>query len=69
MSILDRIKQNKNNFFATMILIIISATVINYGLYSLLDTYFKDSIYKGVQLNILLTISVIGITKIGRAHV
>lgn len=66
MSILDRIRDNKNKFMTTVILIIISATAINYGLYSILDTYFNsiDSIYKGIQLNMILTVLVISIVTI-----
>lgn len=63
MSILDKIRMNKNRFMTTMILIVISATAINYGLYSLLDTYF-NSVYEGVQLNIILTVLVIGIVTV-----
>ena len=66
MSILDRIRLNKNKFMTTMILIIISATAINYGLYSLLNAYFDsiESIYKGIQLNMILTVLVISIVTV-----
>lgn len=66
MSILDRIRENRNKFLTTMVFIIISATLFNYGLYSLLDVYFNttDSIYTGVQLNIIFTVTVISIVTI-----
>ena len=57
-----RNKQKK--FIITMVIIIISATIINYGLYSLLDIYFFDSDTFGIQQNITLMIIIIGVVSI-----
>lgn len=64
--VLNKIRENKKKFLTTMILIIISATVVNYGIYSLLDIYFDtvSDIYTGVQMNMIYTIVVVGIVTV-----
>lgn len=57
-------KNKQKKFIITMVIIIISATVINYGLYSLLDIYFFDSDTFGIQQNITLMIIIIGVVSI-----
>lgn len=57
-------KNKQKKFIITMVIIIISATVINYGLYSLLDIYFFDSDMFGIQQNIILMIIIIGVVSI-----
>ena len=63
---LSKIRSEKKKFLTTMIIIIISATMVNYGIYSLLDISFDsvDTVYTGVQMNIIFTIAVIGIVTI-----
>ena len=57
-------KNKQKKFIITMVIIIISATVINYGLYSLLDMYFFDTDTFGIQQNITLMIIIIGVVSI-----
>lgn len=66
MVLLNRIKEKKVKFLTTMVIIIISATMINYGLSSLFSAYFNtiDNIYMGVQLNLWITILVIAIITV-----
>lgn len=63
---LNKIKQEKKKFLTTMVIIIVSATMVNYGIYSLLDIFFDtiDTVYTGVQMNIIFTTAVIGIVTI-----
>lgn len=60
-----KIRESKSKFLTVMVFIIISATVVNYSLYSLLDVYFDvktvTEAYVGVQFNLLYTVIVIGI--------
>ena len=53
----------KKKFLITMLIIMGCATMINYGLYNLLNSYFKnsdtESIYSTVQLNIIIVLTVI----------
>lgn len=60
-------KYNKNKkFLITMIIIIICATMVNYGLYNILNVYFvkPSDVYSGVQLNIISMIIIIGIVTV-----
>lgn len=57
-------KNKQKKFIITMVIIIISATIINYGLYSLLDIYFFDTDTFGIQQNITLMIIIIGVVSI-----
>ena len=51
-----------------MIIIMGCATMINYGLYNVLDMYFhnndQESAYSGVQLNIISVVMIIGIVTV-----
>jgi len=53
----------KKKFLITMLIIMGCATMINYGLYNLLNSYFKnsdtESVYSTVQLNIIIVLTVI----------
>jgi len=57
---------NKKKFLITMIIIMACATLINYGLYSLLETYVvkPSDTYNGVQVNIIFTLIIIGIVTV-----
>lgn len=63
---LNKIRDNKKKFLTTMVIIIISATMVNYGIYSILDFYFDtvETVYSGVQMNIIFTIAIIGVVTI-----
>jgi uncharacterized membrane protein len=62
----NKIKHEKKKFLITILIIIASATMVNYGIYSLLEFYFEgvDTTYKGIQMNMLFTIITIGIVTI-----
>ena len=53
----------KKRFLITMLIVMGCATMINFGLYNVLNTYFKhsgsDSVYSTVQLNIIIVLTVI----------
>lgn len=54
----------KKKFLVTMLVIMACATMINYGLYNVLNSYFKNSgtevsAYSTVQLNIIIVLTVI----------
>jgi hypothetical protein len=53
----------KKKFLITMLIIMACATMINYGLYNVLNSYFKNSdteyAYSTVQLNIIIVLTVI----------
>jgi hypothetical protein len=53
----------KKKFLITMLIIMGCATAINYGLYNVLNSYFKNSdteyAYSTVQLNIIIVLTVI----------
>ena len=54
----------KKRFLITMLIIMGCATMINFGLYNVLNTYFKNSdtgasAYSTVQLNIIIVLTVI----------
>lgn len=55
----------KKKFLITMLIIMGCATMINYGLYNVLNSYFKNSgtdtssAYSTVQLNIIIVLTVI----------
>lgn len=54
----------KKKFLVTMLVIMACATMINYGLYNVLNSYFKSSgteisAYSTVQLNIIIVLTVI----------
>lgn len=60
-------KYNKNKkFLITMIIIIVCATMVNFGLYNILNIYFikPSDVYSGVQLNIIAMIIIIGIVTV-----
>lgn len=52
---------NKRKFLVTMIIIMVCATVINYGLYNVLSIYVKkpSNLYNDVQWSIIYTMIVI----------
>jgi hypothetical protein len=58
------IQNNKKKFIITMIVIMVSATLVNYGLFGIMSGFFStvDSIYNTVQINIISSIIIIGIT-------
>ena len=60
------IKDNKKKFLITMIIIIACATMVNYGLYNILNVYFvkPSDTYSGVQLNIISMVIIIGIVTV-----
>jgi len=54
----------KKKFLITMLVIMGCATMINFGLYNVLNTYFKNSetgasAYSTVQLNIIIVLTII----------
>ncbi len=54
----------KKKFLITMLIIMGCATMINYGLYNVLNTYFKNSetgasAYSTVQINIIIVLTII----------
>lgn len=60
---LQSIQNNKKKFITTMVIIMISATLFNYGLFSFLSELFKptvDSVYNVVQINIIFSAITIG---------
>jgi predicted DNA-binding ArsR family transcriptional regulator len=58
----------KKKFLITMIIIMGCATMINYGLYNILNSYFKNSgtdvVYSNVQLNIIIILMVLGFATV-----
>lgn len=60
--VLNSIKQNKNKFLITMIIIIVFAGMINYGVYNIFDIYFDPIV--GVELNIIVTVFIISVTTV-----
>ncbi len=61
-NMLINIQKNKQRFLMTMIIIIASATVLNYGIFSFLKGYFDtvETVYDVVQLNIIICVVIIG---------
>ena len=59
---------NKNNkFMITMVIVIICATMVNYGLYNIISMYFikPSDVYYGVQMSMITTtITIIIVTII-----
>lgn len=51
----------KNKFLITMIIIIVCATMVNYGLYNILNIIKPTDVYSGVQMNIISMVIIIGI--------
>jgi hypothetical protein len=53
----------KKKFLITMLIIMGCATMINYGLYNVLNSYFKnsntESVYSTAQMNIIIVLTVI----------
>ena len=64
--LLSSTMDKKKKFLITMIIIIACATMVNYGLYNILNIYFvkPSDAYSGVQLNIISMIIIIGIVTV-----
>lgn len=60
------IQKAKKKFLTTMVIILISATVLNYGLFSFLSGYFKtvDTVYNTSELNIFSVLIVMAVVII-----
>lgn len=58
--------QRKKKFVITMIIVTVCATMVNYGLYNLLDTYLVKpaNVYSSVQMNIISIVIVIVVVTI-----
>ena len=58
--------QRKRKFLITMLVIIGCATMINYGLYNTLDTYFNtnEELYDSVQWNIISVVIILAIVTV-----
>jgi len=58
--------QRKRKFLITMLVIIGCATMINYGLYNTLNTYFNtnEELYDSVQWNIISVVIILAIVTV-----
>lgn len=61
-STITNIQKNKRKFLFTMIVILGSATLLNYGIFTFLKGFFDtiDTVYDVVQLNIITCVIIIG---------
>lgn len=59
-------KDKKKKFIITMIIITVCATMVNYGLYNILDTYVvkPQQAYMGVQMSIVSIIIIITVVTV-----
>lgn len=58
--------QKRKKFIITMVIIMACATMVNYGLYNILNTYFvkPSETYGGVQLNIASMLIIIVVVTV-----
>jgi uncharacterized membrane protein len=58
--------QKRKKFIITMVIVTVCATMVNYGLYNILDTYLvkPSNVYGGVQMNIISIIIIIVVVTV-----